>query len=262
LKFSPTPIVDIRGAYGRGYRAPGLRELYMEFVDATHRVFGYDKLVPETSHHVDGAIVYRTNKPLINLNTEISAFYNDITNLIDFAYSETDAGYAKYTNIGEFKSLGFNIKERFVWKNLESGLGFGYTGRYDNPTAENIPDDYLFSPEVSIDATYREPKSQIAFSAYYKFNGETSRYTYSTDTNGNDIFNLGTVGSYQLLDLTASRMLGDMLRLTIGGKNLLDVTTVNNTNVSSGGVHSSGGATPISYGRSFFLKLDFNLIKK
>jgi outer membrane receptor for ferrienterochelin and colicins len=57
-------------------------------------------------------------------------------------------------------------------------------------------------------------------------------------------------------------MLGEMLRLTIGGKNLLDVRSVNNSNQSSGGVHSGGGTTPIGYGRSFFIKLDFNLIKK
>ena len=260
VKFSPAAKIDLRAAYGRGYRAPGLRELYMEFVDATHRIFGNDQLVPETSHHVDAAFVYKIQKPNLTINSEISGFYNDITNLIDFAYSETDAGYAKYTNIGEFKSIGFNIKERLAWKNIEGGVGFGYTGRYDNPAAEDIPQDYLFSPEVTLDATYREPKSQIAFSAFYKFTGQTSRYTFSTDVDGNSIYNIGTIDNYQIFDITASRMLGEMLRLTIGGKNLLDVRSVNNSNQSSGGVHSGGGTTPIGYGRSFFIKLDFNLI--
>jgi outer membrane receptor for ferrienterochelin and colicins len=260
LKFSPSTKVDIRAAYGRGYRAPGLRELYMEFVDATHRVYGNDQLVPETSHHIDAAVVYKIHNPALTLNSELSGFYNDITNLIDFAYSETDAGYAKYTNIGEFKSVGINIKERLAWKNLEGGIGFGYVGRYDNPTAEDIPQDYLYSPEVTIDASYREPKSKIAFSTFYKFTGQTSRYTFSTDVDGNISYNIGTIGSYQILDVTASRMLGEMLRLTIGGKNLLDVRSVNNSS-QSGGVHTAGGTTPIGYGRSFFIKIDFNLIK-
>jgi outer membrane receptor for ferrienterochelin and colicins len=262
VKYSPSAKIDLRAAYGRGYRAPGLRELYMEFIDATHRVYGNDQLVPETSHHIDGAFVYKTHKQSLTLNSEISAFYNDITNLIDFAYSETDAGYAKYTNIGEFKSIGVNIKERLVWDNLEGGLGFGYVGRYDNPAAEDIPDDYLFSPEVSIDATYREPKSKISFSAYYNFTGKTSRYTFSTDTDGNSTYNLGTIGGYELLDITATRMFGKMLRLTLGGKNLLDVRNVNNSTQSSGGVHSGAGTTPIGYGRSFFIKIDFNLIRQ
>ena len=261
LKYSPSNKMDIRAAYGRGYRAPGLRELYMEFVDATHRVFGNEELVPETSHHIDAAIVYKIHSGF-NLNSELSGFYNDINNLIDFAYSETDAGYAKYTNIGEFKSVGINIKERIAWRNIEAGLGFGYVGRYDNPAKDQIPQDFLFSPEVTLDATYREPKTKIAFSTFYKFTGHTSRYTFITDIDGNTIYNIGTVDSYHLLDVTASRMLGEMFRLTIGGKNLLDVTSVNNSNQSSGGVHSGSGTTPISYGRSFFIKLDFNLIKK
>ena len=262
IKFSPSNKIDLRAAYGRGYRAPGLRELYMEFVDATHRIFGNDQLVPETSHHIDAGIVYKIHNPAFTLNSEVSGFYNDITNLIDFAYSETDAGYAKYTNIGEFKSVGINIKERLAWQNLEGGIGFGYIGRYDNPAAEDIPQTYLYSPEVTFDATWREPKTKIAFSTFYKFTGQTSRYTFSTDVDGSSIYNIGTIDSYQILDVTASRMLGEMVRLTIGGKNLLDVRSVNNSNQSSGGVHAGGGTTPISYGRSFFIKLDFNLIKK
>jgi len=262
LKFSPTKKIDIRAAYGRGYRAPGLRELYMEFIDATHRIFGNDQLVPETSHHIDAGLVYKIQTKPMMINSELSGFYNDITNLIDFAYSETDAGYAKYTNIGEFKSIGFNLKERISWKNLEMGIGFGYTGRYDNPTLENIPTDFLYSPEVNIDATYSEPRSKITFSTFYKFTGSTSRYTYSTDANGNDLYNLGSVDSYQIWDFTASRKLAKMLRVTLGGKNLLDVTNINNSNQSSGGIHAGGSSTPISYGRSFFVKMDFNLNNK
>lgn len=261
IKYSPTSRFDMRAAYGRGYRAPGLRELYMEFIDATHRVFGNDQLVPETSHHIDAAFVFKIQKPLYTLNSELSGFYNDITNLIDFAYSETDAGYAQYTNIGKFKSIGVNLKERLAWKNLETGIGFGYIGRYDNPTAEDIPDDYLFSPEISIDATYTLPDSKISLSSYYKFTGKTSRYTYSTDTDGNDVFNKGSIASYEIWDITASRPLGNMLRLTLGAKNLLNTKNVTNSSVSSGGVHSNSGNTPISYGRSFFIKIDFNLIK-
>jgi outer membrane receptor for ferrienterochelin and colicins len=259
IKYSPTKRFDLRAAYGRGYRAPGLRELYMEFIDATHRVFGNEDLVPETSHHVDAGFVFRLHKKNIILNSELSGFYNDITNLIDFAYSETDAGYAKYTNIGEFKSVGFNIKERFNWKALEAGVGFGYIGRYDNPTAEDIPDNFLFSPEVSIDATYIFSRSGITLSTFYKYTGTTSQYTYSTDENGNEGYNLSTVGDYDIWDITATRMMGKMIRLTLGAKNIMNTTNISNTTVAVGGVHSNNGNRPISYGRSFFIKLDFNL---
>jgi outer membrane receptor for ferrienterochelin and colicins len=249
----------MRAAYGRGYRAPGLRELYMEFIDATHRVFGNEDLVPETAHHFDAGFIFKIQKPDFILNSELSGYYNDIENLIDFAYSETDAGYAKYTNIGEFKSVGFNIKERVTWKDLEMGAGFGYLGRYDNPTGEDIPENFLFSPEFTFDASYFFEKSGITLSTYFKYTGESSQYTYSTDAEGNEGYNLSSVSDFSIWDITASRPLGKMLRLTVGAKNILDTTNLTSTTVATGGVHANNGNRPISYGRSFFFKLDFNL---
>lgn len=260
LKYSPSNKLDLRLAYGRGYRAPGLRELYLEFVDATHRVFGNEDLNPETSHHLDAVVNYKVNRSSRTINYELSVFYNDISNLIDFAFSETDAGYAMYTNIGRFSSVGFNIKERILWQSIEVGFGMGYIGSYTNPNSEDIPLDYLFSPEVSFDLTYREARSQISLSTYYKFTGPLSRYTFNTDANGNSVYSTGSIGSFHLLDITASRMIGKMIRLSIGGKNLINVTDVNNSTQSAGGVHSGGSSTAIGYGRSFFLKLNFNLV--
>lgn len=51
------------------------------------------------------------------------------------------------------------------------------------------------------------------------------------------------------------------LTVNAGIKNLFDITQLTNTSASSGGAHSSGGAIPYSYGRSYVLGLSFNWSK-
>ena len=54
--------------------------------------------------------------------------------------------------------------------------------------------------------------------------------------------------------------LNNKLQTTIGGRNLLDVTNVNVSNNSTSGVHSSSNsALLLGYGRSYYLKLLYNL---
>ena len=65
---------------------------------------------------------------------------------------------------------------------------------------------------------------------------------------------------YNLLDLSISRrMINDQLILTIGAKNLFNVTNIRRYN-SENIVHSSSNnMMSIGYGRSFFTKLNFRL---
>jgi outer membrane receptor for ferrienterochelin and colicins len=53
------------------------------------------------------------------------------------------------------------------------------------------------------------------------------------------------------------------LTLNAGVKNLLDVTTVSNTAIASGAVHSTGaGPVAMNYGRSYVVGLSFNWTKQ
>jgi outer membrane receptor for ferrienterochelin and colicins len=54
----------------------------------------------------------------------------------------------------------------------------------------------------------------------------------------------------------------NMFLVTVGGKNLLDVSNVNSSIVNSG-AHSGGGdgSTSVAWGRTVFLKLSYNFKK-
>ena len=68
--------------------------------------------------------------------------------------------------------------------------------------------------------------------------------------------------SYNILDCSINRRIyNDLLVITIGGKNLLNITDIKQ--YSSNSVHStSDNNIPVGYGRTFFTNIKFNLLEK
>jgi outer membrane receptor for ferrienterochelin and colicins len=96
-----------------------------------------------------------------------------------------------------------------------------------------------------------------------KYNGEQENYIANgTDDDGNSLFTKATTDAYSWLDASVIKSFFDnTIDLTIGSRNLLDITNVNVSNASSvGDVHTSNNsALLLGYGRSYYLKLLYNL---
>ncbi|NJK87273.1 MAG: TonB-dependent receptor [Bacteroidales bacterium] len=67
LKFSPGKF-NLRASYARGFRTPSLKELYMEFIDQNHQVFGNDALKAETAnnYNLSAGYLFGLNKHHLN----------------------------------------------------------------------------------------------------------------------------------------------------------------------------------------------------
>lgn len=254
IKYSLNPSIRFSAAYGRGYRAPSLRELYFEFVDSNHNIQGNEDLTPEYSNHFDVKATHRWSKSTIGVKSEVTLFYNLIDNLISLGFDENDPTFAEYFNLGRLQTAGFNLNETLMWGHLMLDLGFGLTGRREQEEGVDLPYEMFFTPEASVDFSYMERISQINISVFGKYNGATSRYFLDE----NNQTAIGTIEGYTLLDFTLSRRFFESTTLSIGAKNLLNTTTVSNSS-ATGGVHSGGSEASIGYGRSYFLKLAFNL---
>ncbi len=256
LKYLANKQLSFGAAYGRGYRAPNLRELYFEFIDSNHNIIGNENLTPEFSHHISANATHKWSKKTIGLKSNINFFYNDITDLIGFAFDPDDPTFATFVNIDNLKTVGVNVNETFMWGHLTLALGVGVIGRMEQPNEIEIPQDFLFSPETSIDLSYLEKFSKINFSLFYKYNGAASQYQMNAD---GDLL-IATIDGFSLLDFTLNRELFKHTSLTLGAKNIFDIRNVNNTSTTSGGAHAGpAGATVIGFGRTYFLKLSFNL---
>ena len=248
---------QFRASVARGFRAPSLKELYFEFVDINHNIVGNQDLKSESSMNYLASVKYEKNQPKkTTYSLGVSAFYNQIENLITLG--SIDGTVFTYINVGLYKSTGFQFESHFQKKNLEAGLNFNYTGRYNRLSEDYQLAEFNFTPDVSINATYHFLKQRLALSVFGKYNGTLNTFAVNSDEEVTE----RRQDPYAILDASlSSKLWQKRLTLTVGAKNLLGVTTVAST-VSSGGAHSSSNGISAGTGRSVFMSLQWNFHSK
>lgn len=89
---------------------------------------------------------------------------------------------------------------------------------------------------------------------FINYTGERKDLQLDTHNNlQNSVFE-----GYTMADATLQKgFLSNKLRVTIGAKNIFNVTQISSTMVNSGGVHSSGTSSPLSYGTTYFTRLQW-----
>lgn len=260
-KFALGRKLDLRLAYARGFRAPALRELYYDFVDASHNILGNPDLKAEESNSFNGSLTWEAhNTSEFKLRTTFSAFYNLFKNRITFAQSAQNATITTLFNLSKFKTTGFTLDNTVIYKNINATIGASYIGRYNDQLAENpnltIP-AFAWSPEITATILYNLPQIKGNISLFYKYTGKLPTYQNS-GANAAD-YKLVKIGDFSLADLMFNKSLYKYFTINAGVKNLFNITQLTNSSTASGGAHSTGGGTvPYSYGRSYLLGLAFN----
>jgi outer membrane receptor for ferrienterochelin and colicins len=250
----------VRYAYGRGFRAPGLKELYLYFVDFNHNIIGNPYLKSEMSDNHNAAIKYRIKvkgKHLLTIDN--SYFYNTIYNQIALVAVNPLALEYTYRNVDNFKSIGTNLNGSLVFKSWRFNLGGSYIGIYNNAFALVGKNKYMYTPEVRTQISYSKKNKNYApttFSVFHKFNGSTFGYALDEARN---IINTYTE-SYHILDISVNQSFWDRkISFTLGLKNLLNVTNITATGTSNS-FHSAGNnSMPVSVGRSIFTQINIKL---
>jgi outer membrane receptor for ferrienterochelin and colicins len=256
-KIALTDHLDLRLSYARGFRAPSLRELYFDFVDANHNVFGNPDLKAETSHSFNGSLTLKKITPQqVVYSTVLTGFYNNVRNMIDYQFSSTNPNEARLMNLYQSKTAGVSLATITKYKNWNLSLGGSYTGFYNDLSAddESLP-ELQWSAEVNSQVGYTFSKAGLSFNLFYKFTGE--RPYYVTDNATQEIIPT-TLEGYHMADLTAVKKLGKYFAISAGVRNLFDVDRIASSHSSAGGVHSDSGTRNIASGRAFFAGLQFN----
>lgn len=258
-KFSLAEDVDLRLSYGYGFRAPTLRELHFSFYNANHDIIGNPDLKAERSNNFSAGITWRIlHGGDIRLTSTLSGFYNDFRDRIETVIIDETTSPMKvtYGNVSRYKTTGGTLENTFVWKNLSASVGVSLIGRYnqlvddEDYTGEDMA-KFRYSPEVNSSISYKFPKSGTDLSLFYKFTGKRDQY-YTTDE---DDIVLRGMNSYHWADFTVGQKLGKYVRLSAGVRNIFNVSMVKNT--AGGGMGSTGNASLVGYGRSYFLGVNF-----
>lgn len=257
LKYSISENTQLRAGYGRGFRAPSVRELYHEFIDTNHNIIGNPDLEPERSHNFNVDLNHTFEKRKLRIN--LSGFYNFIDNRITLFFVETNQA-TTYTNLLQYKTTGGQVTVNYEIKNLQFAGGINYTGRYQALNENFDIPQFLFSPELNANLSYNFSGIDAQLNLFYKYTGRLERYALRTDANsGEPSPFLTEVDAFQLMDITLNKTIGKNLSASLGVRNVLDVTTINST--STGGAHGGGPEAPVANGRSYFLQMNFQLTK-
>ncbi|MGB0176216.1 MAG: TonB-dependent receptor plug domain-containing protein [Owenweeksia sp.] len=264
LRYEWDSVWTFRASYGQGFRAPTLKELYFFFVDENHNILGNEDLRAETSHNFQFSVVNRHISAHKSLEVGLSAFYNAIRNEIRLVSviepgEEDSRGLFQNVNVARTQTTGgrFSLKgELYSWR-FESGvnlIGIRNDLSFSEEALNTDNDAFNFYPQLLLNLHYTWSKPSITASFFLNHTGR--RKTLVSNTN-NDLV-LNTFEPYTLNDFNLKKSFwSDRINLTIGVKNIWDVTQVNSSQ-TVGGTHSSGGGLLVSYGRTWFSRLQFN----
>lgn len=259
-KLTLSKSLDFRFGYARGFRSPALRELYFDFHDASHSINGNVNLKAEYSNSFNSFLVWQAvSREGLRLNSTLGGFYNVFHDLIDTGIDPNDRTQTTYLNIHLFKTTGFSIDNKLFWKNLQATVGATYIGRYNEFSESDFGSlpEFVWSTEVNANLLYTFKKAGASINLFYKFSGKRPVYETTDQVN----IHLAETEGFHMADLTLSKTLGKYVNLLGGVKNLFDITNLQNTSTDTGGAHSTGGAVPMSFGRSYFLGLSFQWTK-
>lgn len=191
----------------------------------------------------------KTNKH--RLTNKVSLFYNDISNLITL--SQASQTEFSYFNLDRYKTTGVQLRSQYSRNSVQAGIGAGYVGRYNQIAEDYVDQDaFLFSPEVQGSLQYQWKKAKMSFSLFYKYTGQLPNIR--TGENG-ELYE-SVIQDYHLADFTIEkRFFEEKLSLSMGAKNLFNVTNVAGS--SAGGAAHAGAGTSVNVGmgRTYFMRV-------
>lgn len=257
--YKPLPRIVFRWSYAKGFRQPGLKELYFDFVDVNHDVHGNTELRAEYSHNFSASAGYSVPFHDWEFRFNSSLFHNDIRDLITLtSVMGGSANEYTYTNVGRYRTKGVQAGVE-VQRGLLSGvIGFSYNGVYNALVATNDMPMFIYSPEIRASVSAPIPRLKISGSVFYKYTGSVPVYMLAQS--GETV--LTEIPGYHTCDLTLSRrFVENRLGVSLGCKNLFDVRNI--SGAGQGAAHSgTTNVMAISTGRVYFLKVDLKVSSK
>lgn len=265
MKYELSKLSDIRAEFSSSNRTPNFDELYTYFVDSNHDIQGNSDLNPEkgysTAIHWNQKIISNND---LKTSFNLSTLYIELKDKIELSTVSIVPLHYKYINIDKYSSWGIQGGNSFQYKNIDFSLGasvFGISRKLNdniNGIHVTVPNDkYLYNFQLNSNVNYTIQKWETTISIYYKYTGKESGYIYDSNS---DSFYLGKQEDFNQLDASIRKYLfKNKIEITAGVRNIFDIKNVNTTAAQSGAHQGPISSINLFYGRSYFLKLGFNL---
>ncbi len=262
LRYLLEKGIEIRGSYGNSFRTPSFEELYSKQIFDGHFFAGNENLIPETSTSYELSLKKTTILASdLQMYTTFSGSFLNVKDRIDMALVRfnTDTGNPEYEyiNISKYKMWNFSTTNQFKKENWTFNFGaalIGISQKTENQVLTSN-EKYLYSFNLNSSVSYIVPKWKTTFSTYYKYNGKSQQLV-----EGASEYVISTVDSSNWLDASIRKtFLKNKFETTIGARNILNITSINQSRTSEGAGHATSSQIMLAYGRSYFLKLTYNL---
>ena len=259
-KYSLSKNTSLRASFARGFRSPSIKELYLDFVDINHNLFGNQNLKAESSYLTNLNFTYNREMPTYFLNTEMTVFYSNLDNMIALVPVDTANNTMSYSyaNVVKFISQGFQLNTTVsFYPKLTLRGGISLTGRkYPKENQDNAAQKFHYSTDFDFMLTYNLEHIGTSLITNFKFTGKYPNLL-SDGTFKNEY-----IDGFPSLDISLMKsFFSNQLIVSCGGKNLFNITSVEGGMVSSGTHSSSNGSSTVAWGRTAFVKFTYNFKK-
>lgn len=248
LHFSKSPKLQYRASYARGFRAPSIKELFMEFIDSNHNIIGNSELDAEYSHAFNSSIVftpYQKNSKYVQIDLEASLQY--LNNKIELAQIENTTNYT-YFNISKAKYYGLNTTiDSKISNSSKVSIGWNI---YKTEFNESLKPSTF--QNITLLYKYTNLNYKFGGNINFKISPEITTQRFENDK-------LISVQQepYELINLNMHKTLSKYnSTISFGMKNLMNVKNI--LSIGNGAAHSSSESL-ISWGRTFFVNLKITL---
>ena len=268
-KYDLTTHSNIRAVIGSANRFPDFTEMYTYLVDSNHSVLGDENLKPETGYSSSIQWNKRYKFDDFKMQNNFSTFYLNVKDRIELVRLDAVSANFQFMNIDKFQSWGITTEHKFWWRNLHVSVGASYLGVSKSLLGDEfnlntgVSDEYRYTFQGNLSANYKLEKIGTTLSAYYKYTGKSSEFV--TDANNitttEQVYRLVERDGFSMLDASIRKgFYKDRFEVTFGVRNIFDVSSVKDNSLTGQGHGGEGAGTlPLYYGRSYFLKLNYNL---
>jgi len=229
----------------RGYRNPGLKDLYFEFIDNNHHIIGNSSLKAEQSYHINTSYS-KLVKEKVMIN--IGSFFNYMTNKIELIQATENSSWFTYGNFSKYQGFGGHIDLSRPIKSWQINLGYQFIS--DRILEDRIPNNWVNSHQIS-SRIQKSIKQHSVLSLALIWNSERSTFRYDDDETTQRFLQ----EAYTFIDFRYQYKYSKKIELGLWVKNILDVTAITNSNAS---VHSSSQQN-IARGRMLQMQIRLKL---
>ena len=170
---------SLRGSYAGGFRAPTLKEMYMNFyMGNIFMIYGNPDLKPESSHNLSLSAEYMKG----NHNLTVTGFYNIVDNRITTAWNQALGGQV-YTNMSRLQVMGVDANASGKYRcGISWRLSYAYTYEHIKKGEPMLSDTrpHTATARIAYDKDWNNYGLSVALTGRYLSKLTTDVYTEMT----------------------------------------------------------------------------------